>query len=72
MRTTLDLDRDLLERAKSVLGAATFTAAIERSLSAAIERAELDAALDSLRGSDAVWGVEDSLGLRRIARDRTS
>jgi Arc/MetJ family transcription regulator len=59
MRTTLDIDRDLLERAKAALGASTYTEAIERSLSRAVEQAELEALLDSLRGEDLVWSLDE-------------
>ena len=59
MRTTLDIDRDLLERAKTALGATTYTEAIERSLDQAIAGAETDRLLDDLRGQDLVWSVDE-------------
>ena len=57
MRTTLDIDRGLLERAKAALGASTFTEAIERSLDQAIAGAELDARLSSVQGEDLVGSL---------------
>jgi len=71
MRTTLDLDRDLLDRAKSALGVPTFTAAIEAALNQAIERAEMGALLDSLEGSDVVFGLEDLRTMRQVGRGHT-
>ncbi len=68
MRTTLDLDRELLERAKAVLGVATYTEAIEQSLSLAIEQAELEGLLESVRGSDLVWDLDELRQFRRIGR----
>lgn len=59
MRTTLDIDRDLLERAKTALGASTYTEAIERSLTRAIEQTEMDLFLDSLGREDLVWSLDD-------------
>jgi Arc/MetJ family transcription regulator len=72
MRTTLDIDRDLLERAKSALGASTYTEAIERSLSRAVEQAEVDALLDSLRGEDLVWSLDDLRAWRQASRGDAS
>lgn len=67
MRTTLNIDRNLLERAKTALGAATYTEAIERSLSRTVERAELEALLDSLRGEDLVWSLDELRAYRRTS-----
>jgi|GEM_PF-2772730 len=67
MRTTLDIDRDLLERAKAALGAATYTEAIERSLSRAVEQAELDSLLESLKGEDLVWSLDEMRAYRHKA-----
>jgi Arc/MetJ family transcription regulator len=72
MRTTLDIDRALLERAKSALGASTYTEAIERSLSRAVEQAEVDALLDSLRGEDLVWSLDDLRAWRQASRGDAS
>lgn len=68
MRTTLDIDRELLDRARSALGAATYTEAIERSLSQAIAGAELEAVLESVRGEDLVWSLEELQAHRRMDR----
>ena len=68
MRTTLDIDRELLERAKAALGAATYTEAIERSLDQAIAKAEMDALLESVRGEDLVWSLEDLYAYRHTGR----
>jgi len=68
MRTTLDIDRGLLDRARAALGAATYTEAIERSLSQAIAGAELEAVLESVRGHDLVWSLEDLQAHRRMGR----
>lgn len=68
MRTTLNLDRELLERAKAALGVETYTEAIERSLSRAIAQAEVDRLLDSVTGADLVWGLEELQEYRRSGR----
>ena len=68
MRTTLDIDRELLDRARSALGAATYTEAIERSLSQAIAGAELETVLESVRGEDLVWGLDELREHRRMGR----
>lgn len=65
MRATLDLDRDLLERAREALGARSFTETIERALREAVIRADARAAWDAFRGSDLSWrSVEDLLEYR--------
>lgn len=68
MRTTIDIDRDLLDRGREALGARTYREAIIRSLTAAIERAELLRLVDSLEGSDAVWELDRMLEYRRTER----
>lgn len=68
MRTTLDIDRGLLERAKKALGAATYTEAIERSLDQAIARAELEELLETIRDTDLVWSLDELRAYRRKAR----
>jgi hypothetical protein len=68
MRTTLDIDRELLDRARAALGVATYTAAIERALSQVIAGAELEAVLESVRGDDLVWSLEDLQAHRRMGR----
>ena len=66
MRTTLELDRDLLERAKSALGASSFTEAIETALRDAVARAENRRGWDALIGLDLSWeSVEDLIEYRR-------
>lgn len=66
MRTTIDVDRDLLERAKEALDVRTYKDAIVRSLEAAIQRAELVRLTDELDGGDIVWGLEEALAYRRL------
>ena len=68
MRTTLDIDRDLLDRARAALGATTYTEAIERSLSQAIAGAELDAVIESVQGEDLVWSLGELQAHRRMGR----
>lgn len=68
MRTTLDIDRELLDRARTALGATTYTEAIERSLAQAIRYAELEEVLASVQGSDAVWSLEELQAFRRTGR----
>lgn len=66
MRTTLDLDRDLLRKAKEALGADSFTSAIETALREAVARAEGVAAWKELMGSDLSWtSVDDLIDFRR-------
>lgn len=66
VRTTLDLDRDLLEKATKALGARSFTEAIETALEEALARADARAAWEALAGSDLSWqGVDDLLAYRR-------
>lgn len=66
MRTTLNLDRALLERAKEVLGAGSFTEAIETALREAVARAEAREGWEALAGSGLSWeSVDDLLEYRR-------
>lgn len=66
MRTTLDLDRTLLEEAKEALGAASFTEAIETALREAVARTRHRKAWDELIGSGRSWeSVDDLLEHRR-------
>ncbi len=66
MRTTLDLDRELLERAKEALGAGSFTEAIERALRQVVASTEAAEAWRRLEGSDLSWeGVDELLEHRR-------
>lgn len=72
MRTTVDLERSLLDRAKEALGAATYREAITVALEAAVSRAETRRLLDELEGSDAVWGLDELLSYRRLGRGDAS
>ena len=68
MRTTLDIDRDLLDRAKAALGVTTYTEAIERSLEQAIVQRELELVLEEVQGSDIVWSLDEMQQYRRAVR----
>ena len=70
MRTTLDIDRDLLDRAKAALGVTTYTEAIEKSLAQAILHQELEALLKDVQGSDLVWSLDEMQEYRRVGRGR--
>jgi Arc/MetJ family transcription regulator len=72
MRTTVDLDRSLLERAKEALGTSTYREAITRALEEAVSRADLRRLLDELEGSDATWDLDSLLAYRRLDRGHTS
>ena len=61
VRTTLDLDRTLLEKATSALGAKSYTAAIETALREAVARAEARDGWAALMGSDLSWDSVDEL-----------
>lgn len=66
MRTTVDLDRSLLERAKKALGTATYREAITRALEEAVSRADLRRLLNDLEASDATWDLDALLSYRRL------
>lgn len=68
MRTTVDLDRDLLNRAKEALGTTTYREAITVALEEAVSRADVRSLLDELEGSDAVWDLEELTSYRRAVR----
>lgn len=71
MRTTLDLDRQLLEEAKEALGAASFTEAIETALQESLARARHRQAWEALEGSGHSWAsVDEFLAYRRQHGDR--
>ena len=72
MRTTVDLDRSLLERAKEVLGTTTYREAIIRALREAVSRAEMHRLLDELEASDASWDLDDLLSYRRLEHGHRS
>lgn len=66
MRTTLELDRKLLERAKAALGASSYTDAIQIALRDAVARTDARAGWEALIGSDLSWeSVDDLLAYRR-------
>lgn len=68
MRTTVDLDRELLDRAKEALDARTYREAIIRALNEAIARADLRVLLYSIEGSDLTWDLDELLAYRRADR----
>jgi Arc/MetJ family transcription regulator len=68
IRTTVDLDRDLLDRAKKALDARTYREAITRALTEAVDRADLRRLIDALEGSDASWDLEELFSYRRARR----
>ena len=71
MRTTLELDRKLLERAKKALGTRSFTATIEKALQSAVSRSEAREGWDALIESDLSWGsVDEFLEFRRLHGSR--
>jgi Arc/MetJ family transcription regulator len=72
IRTTVDLDRELLERAKEALDTATFREAITLALEEAVSRAELRRLLDSIESSDLVWDLNDLLAYRRAERGHSA
>jgi Arc/MetJ family transcription regulator len=61
MRTTLDLDRELLEKAKEALGARSFTEAIETALREAVARAEARRGWEELAGAELSWDSVEEL-----------
>jgi hypothetical protein len=65
IRTTVDLDRGLLERAKAALGAPTYRETITRALHDAVARADLSRILETVDRSDATWSVKELLAYRR-------
>jgi Arc/MetJ family transcription regulator len=66
MKTTLDLDRDLLEEAKEALGATSFTEAIEVALREALARTRNRESWNELIGSNLSWeGVDELIQYRR-------
>lgn len=71
MRTTLDLDRTLLEEAKVALGVESFTEAIELALRQVVSRTRAAEAWRTLEGSDLSWESTDELReYRRTLGDR--
>ncbi|MEX1256723.1 MAG: hypothetical protein WEG36_03790 [Gemmatimonadota bacterium] len=72
IRTTVDLDRELLERAKEALDAPTYREAITRALEEAVSRIELRRLLESVEGSDLAWDLDALLAHRRAERGHSS
>lgn len=72
MRTTVDLDRGLLERARDALEADTFRETITRALEDVVARAETRRVLASLEGSDLTWDLDALLSYRRAERGDAS
>ena len=71
VRTTIEIDRELLERVKCALGASTYRETVERALERVDRLSEIADALDALEGSDLSWDVEELLGYRRLDRGDT-
>ncbi len=72
MRTTLDLDRALLEEAKVALGVESFTEAIEMALRQVVSRTRAAEAWRTLEGSDLSWeSTEELKEYRRTLGDRS-
>jgi Arc/MetJ family transcription regulator len=72
IRTTVDLDRDLLDRAKEALDVSTYREAITRALTEAVARAELRGLLREVECSDLTWEVDELLAYRRLRRGDAS
>jgi Arc/MetJ family transcription regulator len=68
IRTTVDLDRELLERAREALAAPTYREAITRALEEVVSRADFHRLLSSIEGSDSTWSLEELLSYRRVKR----
>lgn len=68
MRTTIEIDRDLLERVKRALGTSTYRETVERALERVDHLSEMESALDALEGSRLSWELEDLLDYRRLDR----
>lgn len=66
MRTTIEIDRDLLERVKKTLGTATYRETVEQALERIDRLSEIADALEALEGSDLSWGVDELLEYRRL------
>jgi Arc/MetJ family transcription regulator len=72
IRTTVDLDRDLLNRAKEALDVPTYREAITRALKDAVARAELRSLLRDVERSDLTWEVDELLAYRGLRRGDAS
>jgi Arc/MetJ family transcription regulator len=72
VRTTLNLDRDLLEEAREILGAGSLTETIEVALKRVVAEGRARRAWEELLESDLSWdSVEDLLHHRRSLGGRT-
>lgn len=67
MRTTVELDRDLIERAMEAMDAATYRETITRALEEAVARVERRRVLDRIESSDLTWALDDLTAYRRAA-----
>jgi hypothetical protein len=72
IRTTVDLDRKLLDRAKEALDVPTYREAITRALEEAVARAEVRGLLSDVERSDVTWEVGELLAYRRLRRGNAS
>lgn len=72
MRTTLDIERELLEKAQRVLGASTYRETVERALGEVVERGEVRRILEEVEGSDPTWDLDELLAFRRLDRGDAS
>jgi hypothetical protein len=72
IRTTVDLDRELLEQAKEVLDVPTYREAITRALEEVVAHAELRSLLRDVERSDLTWEVDGLLAYRRLPRGDAS
>lgn len=61
MRTTLDLDRDLLEQTREALGVGTFTETIERALRLTLEQTQASRGWAKLVGSGLSWDSPEAV-----------
>lgn len=68
MRTTLDIERELLEKAQRLLGASTYRETVERALGEVVERGEIRGVLERIEGSDVIWDLDELLAFRRLDR----
>ncbi len=68
MRTTIDIDRELLERARRALHARTYREAVKRALEDALVRSDLEKATAALEGSELSWDLDELLAYRRLER----
>lgn len=65
MRTTLDLDRELLEKTRAALGTSTLTETIETALEMALHQVNSNEGWAKLIGSDLSWESPEALARYR-------